>query len=233
MTAGASRRRDRIDWLGDSGRPAQDDDLMRLLDAAYGAGPEEAEIMRAQARLRQAVAQARGPVVYYGSAPRTSIGTVFAAVGERGLVALDFGVDERTFVERVRARSRGSVIRSQAKAEEALQQVREYLAAKRARFDLPLDLGGTSEFQRKVLLVAAQIPRGQYRTYHQVAQAIGKPKAARAVGQALGHNPVPLVIPCHRVLGSDGSLHGYSGGGGLKTKAWLLRLEGVRLPETG
>ncbi len=200
---------------------------------AHGAGPEEAEVARAQAQLRQVIAQASGPVVYYGSAPRTSIGTVFVAVSERGLVALDFGVDERTFVERVRAHSRGAVVRSQAEAEDTLRQVREYLAAERVRFDLPLDLGGTSEFQRKVLLAAAQIPRGQYRTYHQVAKAIGKPKAARAVGQALGHNPVPLVIPCHRVLGSDGSLHGYSGGGGLKTKAWLLRLEGVQFPEAG
>lgn len=233
MSAEASGERGMSDWLGDSGRTARPDGLMRLLDAAFGAGPDEAEVVRAQAQLRQAMALAGGPVVYYGSTPRTSIGTIFVAVSERGLVALDFGVDERTFVERVRIRSRGDVIRSQARAEETLRQVREYLAAKRARFDLPLDLGGTSEFQRKVLLAAAQIPRGQYRTYYQVAQAIGKPRAARAVGQALGHNPVPLVIPCHRVLGSDGSLHGYSGGGGLKTKAWLLRLEGVQLPGSG
>lgn len=233
MSADVAGDRDMSDWLGDSGRGARPDALMRLLDAAYGPGPGEAEIERAQTRLRQAVGQVSGPPLYYGSAPRTSIGTVFVAISERGLVALDFGVDEGTFVKRVRVRSRGSVVRSQAKVEETLRQVREYLAAKRDRFDLPLDLGGTSEFQRKVLLAAARIPRGQYRTYHQVAQTIGKPKAARAVGQALGHNPVPLVIPCHRVLGSDGSLHGYSGGGGLKTKAWLLRLEGVQLPEAG
>lgn len=233
MSADVAGERDMSDWLGDSGRAGQPDGPMKLLDAAYGAGPNEAEVVRAQAQLRQVIAQASGPVVYYGSTPRTSIGTVFVAVSERGLVALDFGVDERTFVKRVRSRSRASVIRSQVKAEDTLRQVTEYLAAERAGFDLPLDLGGTSEFQRKVLLAAAQIPRGQYRTYHQVAQAIGKPKAARAVGQALGHNPVPLVIPCHRVLGSDGSLHGYSGGGGLKTKAWLLRLEGVQLPEAG
>lgn len=231
MTADAVGEQDVIAWLGDSGRPARTDDLMKTLDAAYAGGPGEAEVLRAQARLRQAVARAQGPVVYYGYTPRTSIGTVFVAVSERGLVALDFGLDEQAFVERVRARSRRSVIRSQPKAEEILRQVQEYLADERDRFDLPLDLGGASDFQRKVLLAAAQIPRGQIRTYHQVAQAIGKPKAARAVGQALGHNPVPLVIPCHRVLGSDGSLHGYSGGGGLKTKAWLLRLEGVQLPE--
>jgi methylated-DNA-[protein]-cysteine S-methyltransferase len=233
MTAKAAGEHDVIAWLGDSGRPVRTDALMKTLDAAYAAGPDEADVLRAVEESRQAVARAQGPVVYYGYTPRTSIGTVFAAVSERGLVALDFGLDEQAFVERVRTRSRRSVVHSQVKADETLRQVQEYLADERDRFDLPLDLGGASEFQRKVLLAAAQIPRGQFRTYHQVAQAIGKPKAARAVGQALGHNPVPLVIPCHRVLGSDGSLHGYSGGGGLKTKAWLLRLEGVQLPEAG
>jgi methylated-DNA-[protein]-cysteine S-methyltransferase len=88
-----------------------------------------------------------------------------------------------------------------------------------------------SEFQRRVLNIALKIPRGKVLTYGDVAKAIGKPQASRAVGQALGHNPVPIVIPCHRVLGADGSLHGYSAGGGLQTKAWLLQLEGAVLPK--
>jgi methylated-DNA-[protein]-cysteine S-methyltransferase len=111
-----------------------------------------------------------------------------------------------------------------------LRQVQEYLDGKRTRFDLALDMSTMSEFQRRVLSIALKIPRGKYLTYGDVAKAIGKPQSSRAVGQALGHNPVPIVIPCHRVLGSDGSLHGYSGGGGIRTKAWLLRLEGAPVP---
>jgi methylated-DNA-[protein]-cysteine S-methyltransferase len=84
-------------------------------------------------------------------------------------------------------------------------------------------------FQRKVLLTVAEVPRGEFTTYAELAKRIGQPKAARAVGQALGSNPMPLVLPCHRVLASDGSMGGYSGRGGVKTKEKLLRLEGARL----
>ncbi len=173
---------------------------------------------------------ARGKIVYYGYAPRTRVGPLYVAVNERGVVALDFGVSEQEFVARVAQRTKATLVRSDDQAAEALKQVQEYLEGKRTTFDLPLDMSPMSEFQRRVLNIALKIPRGKYLTYGDVAKAIGKPQASRAVGQALGHNPVPIVIPCHRVLGSDGSLHGYSGGGGIQTKAWLLRLEGASLP---
>jgi methylated-DNA-[protein]-cysteine S-methyltransferase len=105
--------------------------------------------------------------------------------------------------------------------------VGQYLAGRRQAFDLPVDLSAVTSFQREVLLAACQIPRGQVRTYAEVARQIGRPKAARAVGQALASNPVPIVVPCHRVLAADGSLRGYTGGGGLRTKRRLLTLEGV------
>lgn len=92
-----------------------------------------------------------------------------------------------------------------------------------------MDLTSLTDFQRRVLLTTQQVPRGKVTTYGEIACQIGQPRASQAVGQALGRNPVPLVIPCHRVLASDGSLGGYSGGGGVKTKAQLLQLEGVRL----
>jgi O-6-methylguanine DNA methyltransferase len=82
-------------------------------------------------------------------------------------------------------------------------------------------------FQREVLSTACRISRGQVWTYQQVAEAMGRPKSSRPVGQALARNPVPIVIPCHRVVASDGSLGGYSGGSGLAAKRWLLRLEGA------
>jgi O-6-methylguanine DNA methyltransferase len=104
----------------------------------------------------------------------------------------------------------------------ALDQIGEYLAGHRREFDLPLDLRGT-EFQRRVWSAVAGIPYGQTQTYTQIAQALGKPLAVRAVGAANGANPLPLVVPCHRVLGSDGSLTGY--GGGLDVKQKLLKME--------
>ena len=107
----------------------------------------------------------------------------------------------------------------------ALDQIAEYLEGKRREFDLPLDLRGT-EFQRKVWAAVAGIPYGQTRTYAEVARLIGKPQAVRAAGAANGANPLPLVVPCHRVLGSDGSLTGY--GGGLDVKRKLLEMEKLR-----
>ncbi len=104
----------------------------------------------------------------------------------------------------------------------ALDQIAEYLDGRRRGFDLPLDLRGT-EFQRRMWAAVAGIPYGQTRTYAEIALALGKPKAVRAVGAANGANPLPLVVPCHRVVGSDGSLAGY--GGGLDVKRKLLEME--------
>ena len=103
-------------------------------------------------------------------------------------------------------------------------QLDAYFSGKRLKFDLPLDLRGTP-FQRRVWECLLDIPPGRTWTYGQVAEAIGRPGAARAVGRAVGTNPVAIVVPCHRVIGSDGSLTGY--GGGLERKTALLQLEGI------
>ncbi|MGC8873034.1 MAG: methylated-DNA--[protein]-cysteine S-methyltransferase [Chloroflexia bacterium] len=109
------------------------------------------------------------------------------------------------------------------------QQLEEYFEGKRRSFDLPLVLYGTP-FQKTVWQALLEIPYGETRSYQEVAAAIGRPQASRAVGAAIGANPVPIVIPCHRVVRSDGSLGGY--GGGLFLKVALLQLEGcpVHLP---
>ena len=104
----------------------------------------------------------------------------------------------------------------------ARQQLQEYFAGKRESFDLPLRLTGT-EFQVQVLEELQRIPYGETTSYGAIAQRIGRPKAVRAVGAANGRNPLPIVIPCHRVIGSSGDLTGF--GGGLDTKEALLRLE--------
>ncbi len=206
------------------------DEIIQALDAVYAEGPGAAATKRAQAKLRQALDRARGRIVYYDVVSHSRVGELYVAVSERGLIALDFGLGEQSFIDRVQRRTKATLVRSRERCAEAMRQVREYLDGKRTRFDLPLDMTSLTAFQRQVLSAALKIPRGQWLTYGEVAKAIGRPQASRAVGQALGHNPVPIVIPCHRVLGSDGSLHGYSGGGGIKTKAWLLQLEGATLP---
>ncbi len=106
-------------------------------------------------------------------------------------------------------------------------QLSEYLAGRRSTFDLTVDPRGT-EFQRRVWAKVAEIPFGQTTTYGTLASRLGNPDTVRAVGRANGANPIPILIPCHRVVGADGSLVGY--GGGLGLKAALLRLEGARLP---
>jgi methylated-DNA-[protein]-cysteine S-methyltransferase len=106
-------------------------------------------------------------------------------------------------------------------------QLREYFAGDRSNFNLPVDISQLTPFQRSVLDVACRIAPGQVWTYHRVAQELGRPRSSRPVGGALARNPIPIVIPCHRVIASDGSLGGYSGGSGLEAKRWLLQLEGA------
>lgn len=105
---------------------------------------------------------------------------------------------------------------------EARRQLQEYFAGQRKEFDLPLKLTGT-EFQVSVLEALQQIPYGETVSYGEVAKRIGRPKAMRAVGAANGRNPIPIVVPCHRVIGSSGDMTGF--GGGIDTKEALLRLE--------
>ncbi len=108
----------------------------------------------------------------------------------------------------------------------AVVQLQEYFAGTRRRFDVPLDPAGTA-FQHRVWNRVLAIPYGATSSFGRVATDVGGPALARAVGAAIGANPIPIVIPCHRVLGSDGALVGY--GGGLRMKVWLLRHEGVLL----
>ena len=156
---------------------------------------------------------------------KSRVGTIRVAATSRGVckVALGqetaadfFGWLQRRIGQAPRRPERTGIVAL------ALDQIAEYLNGARRQFDLPLDVRGT-EFQRRVWAAVAGIPYGQTRTYAQIAQVIGKPLAVRAVGAANGANPLPLVVPCHRVLGSDGSLTGY--GGGLDVKQKLLEME--------
>ena len=103
-------------------------------------------------------------------------------------------------------------------------ELSRYFSGKLERWSLELSLKGT-EFQQSVWAALQNIPEGTTRTYQEIADAIGKPSAVRAVGSAIGRNPIPVVVPCHRVIGSNGSLTGFSGG--LDKKTWLLKHEGI------
>ena len=151
------------------------------------------------------------------------LGPLLAARSDSGLCALTFDVD----VHRVSAASRLGNEPEVRRYPEALLEVRyqlaEYFDGARRSFDLAVDLRGVTPFQRSVLDATVRIPAGATVTYGELAKRVGRPRAARAVGGALQRNPVWIVIPCHRVTASDGSLTGY--GGGLDRKASLLRLE--------
>jgi methylated-DNA-[protein]-cysteine S-methyltransferase len=133
-------------------------------------------------------------------------------------------------VSRTARRSPESRNGAEKKPEELLDraeaQLSEYFAGERTDFDLPLELEGT-EFQREVWLTLAEIPYGKTISYAELASMVGRPSAFRAVGQANGSNPIPIVLPCHRVIASGGGIGGY--GGGLEMKRRLLALEGVEL----
>lgn len=167
---------------------------------------------------------ADAPPLYYGRLA-TPLGPVLAAVSDRGLVSVSFGPAADAFGAALRRRHGAAVVRSDARLAPVRRQLGEYLAGKRRRFELPVDLRTLSPFQRRVLAAARRIPRGRVVSYGELARRIGSPGASRAVGQALGRNPVPIVIPCHRVVAGGGRLGGYVGGEAIKRT--LLRLEGA------
>ena len=162
---------------------------------------------------------------WFGVREIDPIGPVWAAVSTRGLVAVELGGDQSIIMRVVGRLGFDHIIPDTERSAQALEQIAEYLAGKRKSFDLPIDWSVLTSFQAQALRATFEIPYGETRTYGELALGLGKPRAARAVGRAEATNPMPLVIPCHRVIGADGKLHGYGTGNGLETKAWLLELE--------
>ena len=164
--------------------------------------------------------------ILVGNIKATLLGEVWAAVSARGLVTVDFGVSQTNFERAVRKQTKIEIEYAPKQVADAVHQIKEYLMGKRQKFDLTIDWSVlSSDFQRDALRKVFSIPYGETRTYADIAAQIGHPQAFRAMGRANATNPMPLVIPCHRVIGTDGKLHGYGGQGGLKTKAWLLKME--------
>lgn len=154
------------------------------------------------------------------------LGNLGLAVSQTGLLRVRMPVKgEDEFLKLNQAYQEGDYVFDKHKTAPYRDQILEFLTQDRKVFSLPIDWGGYTAFQRSVLKATQAIPYGETRSYGEVAAAIGNPKAARAVGQAERRNQVPLVIPCHRVIGSDGSMTGYGGSTNTALKVALISFE--------
>jgi len=160
--------------------------------------------------------------IYYSSFDSPILKKVFVASTKQGVVRVDFLTSKESFLRKLRKEFPGDIIRDDRKNQRALIQLRKYLKGELKSFNLPLDMRGTP-FEKKVWSALRRIPYGQTRSYKEIAKTIGHSKAFRAVGNANGCNSIPLIIPCHRVIESNGGLGGY--GHGLQVKKNLLNLE--------
>ena len=169
----------------------------------------------------------RSEPLRYAMMGDTPVGVLGLAAGEHGLRYLSFVKNEDDFLERLLGEHGDvPVLRSQG-LDTVRRALDRYFAGTHLDFHVQVDLGGLPPFHHRVLDATARVPAGRVATYTQIAARAGSPKASRAAGNALHNNPVAIIVPCHRVLRSDGSLGGY--GGGLPTKEWLLRHEGALL----
>lgn len=166
------------------------------------------------------------PLVFYGARSHKRLGLVWVAANQKGVWAAAYGIDEAQFCDHALERGPAQLVKKPAAVAGVLQQMLEFLAGKRRRFDAKVDWRGMTPFQVAVRKAVMAVPYGRTASYGEIAAAVGKPLAARAVGGVQATNPISFIIPCHRIIGSDGSLAGYGGYGGLETKRWLLRLEG-------
>ncbi len=167
------------------------------------------------------------PKIYLGELNHTPLGDLRLAASDFGLLAVEWADSQPELMNYLLHRLKGLVEENQKRVHPYAKEVGEYLKGKRHEFTFAIDWSTLRPFQLKALKAVFDIPYGETRTYADIAEQIGHPIAFRAVGRANATNPMPLVIPCHRLIGRDGKLHGYGGGVGLPTKEWLLKMEGA------
>ena len=164
---------------------------------------------------------------WYGEI-ESPVGLLFVAASAAGVCEIDFASSHNQTEVMRRLEQRGfHPIPNQTAITAVGEQLNEYFNGERDRFEVPLDFSGITPFTQAVLVATEQVPFGHLSTYRQIAESIGQPTATRAVGNALGRNPLPVVVPCHRIIRSDSTIGGYTGG--LHIKQVLLKLEGVGL----
>lgn len=190
--------------------------------------PDAVDLTRLRARLA-AAAQRDGLLDVAYRVVGSPLGDLLLAATERGLVRVAFASEGLDSVLEVLSRQISPrVLVAPARLDRSARELEEYFAGTRRRFDLALDLRLATGFRRDVVAALPQIGYGEVASYASVAARAGSPRATRAVGTACARNPLPLVLPCHRVVRSDGSLGQYAGGA--PAKAWLLALEGAGAP---
>ena len=201
-------------------------DALEDADADADIGREddiEMAVLRAREGLRAAFSRVGRPVVRFDFL-RTPIGRIFVGMSDQGVcdVTLD-SPNENTYRLRL-ARRAPEVWRDRDGVEPVLTELDAYFRGRLKKFTVPIDLRGVTDFTGRVLRATRSIPFGRLVSYGGVASRIGSPRASRAVGGALGRNPVPIIVPCHRVIAHGGKLGGFTGG--LDTKRTLLQIEG-------
>jgi methylated-DNA-[protein]-cysteine S-methyltransferase len=204
-----------------AGREAPDDPLEAALRAGAGGAPDAPPPSVAEA------AEAAGLLDVAYARLETPVGVVLLAATERGLVRLaylDEGAADAVLAQLADAVS-PRVLASPRRLDEPRRELEEYFAGRRRDFELPLDWRLSHGFSRRVLRATARIPFGRVSSYGEIAAAAGSPRGYRATGNALGANPLPIVVPCHRVLRTGGGLGGYTGG--VERKRTLLAIEGI------
>ncbi|HYH28445.1 MAG TPA: methylated-DNA--[protein]-cysteine S-methyltransferase [Actinomycetota bacterium] len=192
-------------------------DIEHALKAGPGVGTMDGDALRL-------AAQGAGLLDVAYTITDSPFGPILLAATDKGLVRLAYP-NERDPLDEVAANVSPRILEDARRLDDARRQLDDYFEGRRPGFDLPVDWAMTKGFQRRVLRATHRIPFGAVSTYREVAKRAGNDRAARAAGNALGSNPIPIVVPCHRVLHSGGGLGGYTGG--LDRKRFLLRLEGV------
>ncbi len=204
------------------------DPLELELELELRAGPAEGSATEPPGLAAAAAAAGLLDVAY--ARLDTPVGSVLLAATPRGLVRVAYLDDgEDAVLAELAAAVSPRLLAEAARLDEPRRELDEYFAGRRRRFELPLDWRLSGGFTRRVLRATARIPYGGVSSYGAIASAAGSPRGSRAAGNALGANPLPIVVPCHRVLRTGGALGGYTGG--VERKRLLLEIEGVRPPQ--
>jgi methylated-DNA-[protein]-cysteine S-methyltransferase len=199
-------------------------DLERALRDSAPSGDSTAAALAARRATTRAAEEGAADVAY--AVVPSPLGALAGVCTRRGLVCLSYRAERLDqLLERLAAAVSPRIVESPARLDPLARQLDEYFAGRRRRFELPIDWSLSRGFARRVLRATAHVPYGSATTYTEVAGRAGSPLAVRAAGNALAANPVPIVVPCHRVLRVGGGLGGYAGG--LERKRFLLELEGA------